>query len=118
MNLLEILCILYGLPTQQRVNQLEELGIDDVDPEDLLFAFTCPAEQANIGGCNAYEDVYIVQQDKENTLFSIGKVEVTAVKWVEIQVLERALRGGDDAYVPRAPSYINAFFAYLAKLCE
>jgi hypothetical protein len=31
MNLLDILCILYGLSMQQRLNQLEELGVDDAD---------------------------------------------------------------------------------------
>ena len=36
MNLLDILCILYGLSTQQRVNQLEELGVDDPDKVDQI----------------------------------------------------------------------------------
>ena len=93
----------------------EELGIDDIQNpnEELKFAFTCPAEQAGLGGCNCYEDVYFLERSEEQCHVKLGKAEVTAFKWMPIQKLERVLRDRDDEYVPRVDQYLDAFFQYL-----
>ena len=44
----------------------EELGLDNITVESLIFAFTCPAEQAPIGGCNCYEDCYFLIRKQED----------------------------------------------------
>jgi isopentenyldiphosphate isomerase len=62
----------------------EELGVN-VDPHiDLTYAFTCAAEQASLGGCNCYEDVYFMHGDSSKGIekfANIGKAEVDSVCW-------------------------------------
>mmetsp|Transcript_7594 Transcript_7594/g.10331 ORF Transcript_7594/g.10331 Transcript_7594/m.10331 type:complete len:246 (-) Transcript_7594:64-801(-) len=103
----------------------EELGIDDVvkgggpPPHhypELIFGFTCPAEQAGWGGCNAYEDVYFLERDSAECNFAIGVAEVTDVKWMKIHDFEQALRNRDEEYVPRVDKYMDAFFQHLASM--
>lgn len=94
----------------------EELGIDDIfnPQQELVFAFTCPAEQAPLGGCNCYEDVYILERDSEQCQIKMGAAEVTAFQWIPFQALEEALRSENQDYVPRVGPYLDAFFAHLA----
>uniref|UniRef100_A0A7S1ZC58 Nudix hydrolase domain-containing protein n=1 Tax=Trieres chinensis TaxID=1514140 RepID=A0A7S1ZC58_TRICV len=98
----------------------EELGItlpgkDNVGT--LSFGFTCPAEQASLGGCNCYEDVYFLVVDSSTCDFAVGGAEVSAVRWESIETLELALRRHDEAYVPRVEKYLCAFFPHLENIC-
>lgn len=104
-------------PKDTAVRELaEELGIDNVERDAFVFGFICPAEQADWGGCNAYEHVYFVHVDKDTCRIRAGQAEVTAVQWIEIDILEQKLRQRDSQYVPRVESYIDAFFEYLNKI--
>jgi len=94
----------------------EELGISISQHKQLQFAFTCPAEQADLGGCNCYEDVYILIRNSEDCATQIGQAEVTAFKWMPIHELESKLREKDNEYVPRVGPYIDAFFKYVHSL--
>jgi isopentenyldiphosphate isomerase len=93
----------------------EELGIQ-CSKEELIYGFTCPAEQASLGGCNCYEDVYFVMRDRESLKFAIGQAEVTDVMWIIIDDLKKALNDGDEAFVPRVEIYRNSFFSKLSLL--
>jgi isopentenyldiphosphate isomerase len=68
----------------------EELGIN-VDPKQLTYAFTCAAKQADMGGCNAYEDVYFMHGDSSKdvaeTFPLLGKAEVDQVAWFSWEAL-------------------------------
>lgn len=104
----------------------EELGMDasavssTADQQQvssgLSFAFTCPAEQAPLGGCNCYEDVYFLQRDKDSCHFAIGEAEVTAVKWIKIDELRHLWDTKHQDYVPRVPRYQGAFFKTLTEM--
>eukprot|EP00566_Odontella_aurita_P001058 CAMPEP_0113535562 /NCGR_PEP_ID=MMETSP0015_2-20120614/5777_1 /TAXON_ID=2838 /ORGANISM="Odontella" /LENGTH=237 /DNA_ID=CAMNT_0000434835 /DNA_START=176 /DNA_END=889 /DNA_ORIENTATION=+ /assembly_acc=CAM_ASM_000160 len=91
---------------------------DDDDDDGLEFAFTVPAEQHRLGGCNCFEDVYFLRRNSEDTVFVVGEAEVSAVRWVGVADLERALREGDEAYVPRVQRYLEAFFRHVKKVCQ
>ncbi len=95
---------------------VEELGLT-IEPQSLEFVFICPAEQAPLGGCNAYEHVYFLTQKREKCQFAIGSAEVTSVKWMSIHDLKTAWKNGDEEYVPRVEQYKNAFFAKLNDVC-
>ena len=58
----------------------EELGIECAE-EELEFVFTVPAEQAQLGGCNCFEDVYFLARSSDVKM-AIGEAEVTAVAWM------------------------------------
>jgi isopentenyldiphosphate isomerase len=94
----------------------EELGIS-IQASDLEFAFTCPAEQAPWGGCNAYEDVYFVQRDRHDCTFSIGQAEVTSVQWLPMTDLKQHWTQNNREYVPRVEPYKEAFFRHLKTMC-
>jgi isopentenyldiphosphate isomerase len=68
----------------------EELGIN-VDPKQLTYAFTCAAKQADMGGCNAYEDVYFMHGDSSKDVAEsfplLGKAEVDQVAWFSWEAL-------------------------------
>ena len=68
----------------------EELGIN-VDPKQLTYAFTCAAKQADMGGCNAYEDVYFMHGDSSKDVAKsfplLGKSEVDQVAWFSWEAL-------------------------------
>lgn len=82
--------------------------------DELDFAFTVPAQQAGMGGCNCFEDVYFLERPSGVEL-AIGEEEVTAVAWLSVRELEEKLRAADAEIVPRDPVYVEAFFAYLGK---
>jgi 8-oxo-dGTP pyrophosphatase MutT (NUDIX family) len=42
----------------------EELGVE-CSRAELDFAFTVPAEQAWMGGCNCFEDVYFLERSSD-----------------------------------------------------
>mmetsp|Transcript_3002 Transcript_3002/g.6856 ORF Transcript_3002/g.6856 Transcript_3002/m.6856 type:complete len:206 (+) Transcript_3002:668-1285(+) len=90
----------------------EELGVVTTRDE-LEFAFTVPAAQAGLGGCNCFEDVYFLERALDVEM-AIGEAEVTAVKWMGLGELEAKMRAGDADIVPRDPVYVQAFFAHLA----
>ena len=90
----------------------EELGVICVE-EDLDFLGTVPAEQADLGGCNCFEDVYVLPVDSSATRFAVGEAEVTDASWVPTAALEEMLRGKDPSVVPRVPAYVDAFFHLL-----
>ena len=91
----------------------EELGVETTSNE-LDFAFTVPAQQAGMGGCNCFEDVYFLGRPSDVPM-AIGEAEVTAVTWMSVGDLEQKLRTGDETIVPRVPAYVDAFFNHLAK---
>ena len=59
---------------------VEELGVT-LAPDSLDFCFTVPAEQAGIGGCNCFEDVYVAKMDAASVDFAVGEAEVTEATW-------------------------------------
>lgn len=86
----------------------------DTTREELEFAFTVPAQQAGMGGCNCFEDVYFLERQSDVKM-AIGEAEVTAVSWMAVAELEEKLRVGDAEIVPRDPVYVEAFFAHLRE---
>lgn len=84
----------------------------------LAFGFTCPAEQASLGGCNCYEDVYFLAANSSTCEFAIGGAEVSAIRWMDVQKLKEALFCQNADYVPRVECYLEAFFNHLQKLLE
>ena len=94
----------------------EELGIQ-CSKDELVYGFTCPAEQAPLGGCNCYEDVYFITRNKVETIFAIGEAEVSDVTWIRIGDLKKALDDGKEEFVPRVETYRNAFFSRLSSIC-
>jgi len=90
----------------------EELGVICVE-EDLDFLGTVPAEQADLGGCNCFEDVYVLRCDSESIAFAVGEAEVSAVAWMPVRELEEKLAATDPSVVPRTPTYRDAFFRHL-----
>ena len=93
---------------------VEELGVT-LAPDSLDFCFTVPAEQAGIGGCNCFEDVYVAKMDAASVDFAVGEAEVTEATWWTIAELERKLREADLTVVPRVSKYIDAFFERLER---
>ena len=92
----------------------EELGVETTSDE-LDFAFTVPAKQSGLGGCNCFEDVYFLERPSDVPM-AIGEAEVTAVTWMGVGDLERKLRAGnEETIVPRVPTYVDAFFNHLAN---
>lgn len=94
----------------------EELGIT-IDAEELQYAFTIPAEQAPLGGCNAFEHVYFLHGNSE-TKMSLGMEEVSGVSWVPASKLLSALTKGDDNYAPRTKQYCEAMGSFLQKMLK
>lgn len=94
----------------------EELGVI-CDGEDLRFLMCVPAAQADAGGCNCFEDVYILRSDSTNTAFAVGEAEVTATAWMAMKELEEKLKTGDPTVVPRTEKYQSAFFGFLRAEC-
>ena len=92
----------------------EELGID-CSLEELDFGFTIPAQQADLGGCNCYEDVYFIIRNAETCHFAIGEAEVSAMKWISVDELKQLLE--NEACVPRPDNYKIAFFEKLESMC-
>ena len=90
----------------------EELGVI-CDGSDLRFLCCVPAEQAELGGCNCFEDVYILRCDSKATAFAVGEAEVTATAWMPVKELEEKLKSGDPTVVPRTEKYQAAFFGFL-----
>lgn len=94
----------------------EELGIT-VGAEELQYAFTIPAEQAPLGGCNAFEHVYFLHGNSE-TKMSLGMEEVSGVTWVQAAELLSALTEGDDNYAPRTEQYCEAMGSFLQMMLK
>ena len=97
----------------------EELGIDDVNEDELKLSFVIPAEQADLGGCNAYEHVYfLIRDDKDDSTdqFKLGTAEVSEVIWMPIKDVLDALKTGDDGYAPRTFLYVYAMQSELDRI--
>ena len=94
----------------------EELGLT-ADAGDLQYAFTIPAEQKPLGGCNAYEHVYFLHGNSETEL-SLGMEEVSGVSWIPASKLLAALANGDDNYAPRTKQYCEAMESFLEKMLK
>eukprot|EP00984_Skeletonema_dohrnii_P007823 scaffold2882_cov132-Skeletonema_dohrnii-CCMP3373.AAC.2 len=92
----------------------EELGIT-ANAGELQYAFTIPAEQTPLGGCNAFEHVYFLHGNSE-TKMSLGMEEVSGVSWVSASKLLAALQNGDDNYAPRTKQYCEAMGSFLKKM--
>ena len=90
----------------------EELGVICVET-DLRFLGCVPMEQACLGGCNCFDDVYFLRCDSEATTFALGKAEVTAAGWFCMKELERRMKKGDPAMVPMTSTFQHAFFREL-----
>ncbi|KAL9186692.1 hypothetical protein ACHAXT_005930 [Thalassiosira profunda] len=103
-----------SLEETARCELAEELGVE-VDVTELQLAFVVPAEQAPMGGCNAYEHVYFLSRDA-NEKFALGAAEVSAVAWRPVGEVVEALRAGDDSYAPRTAAYVDALEKELGKL--
>jgi 8-oxo-dGTP diphosphatase len=96
----------------------EELGIDlkstHIFNRGLQHAFVIPAEQAPLGGCNAYEHVYFLHLNENSELkLSLGTEEVTEVTWMDSAKLIESLRSGDDNFAPRSKQYVVAMEKYI-----
>ena len=91
----------------------EELGIACLHDE-LSFAFCVPAEQAHLGGCNCFEDVYFLERD-ETVDMAPGEAEVSGVMWMDVRELRDAWRRDDGDVVPRSAQYVDAFASHLEK---
>lgn len=107
----------------------EELGIDlrsigEHDKSNMLngglrHAFTIPAEQAPLGGCNAFEFVYfLILRRNSNPKLSLGAEEVTEVSWMDVGEVIQALRSGNDKFAPRTKDYVNAMEKYIQTLFD
>ena len=104
----------------------EELGIDLQSIEEsnntlfnggLQFAFIIPAEQALMGGCNAFEHVYfLVLNENSDLKLSLGSEEVTDVAWMDCKKLLQSLRSRDDKFAPRTLDYVNAMEEYTNRI--
>ncbi|KAL3777646.1 hypothetical protein HJC23_005512 [Cyclotella cryptica] len=97
----------------------EELGIDlrAMGEDDkhkmwnggLRHAFIIPAEQAPIGGCNAFEFVYfLILSNDSSPKLSLGTEEVMDVSWMDAWEVIQALRSRNDEFAPRTKDYIDA----------
>jgi len=95
----------------------EELGME-VQESELKLAFVIPAEQASMGGCNAYEHVYFLVREAASTRFALGTSEVTDVSWVPMNQLMHALREADDGYAPRTAQYVDAMEKELLQILD
>ena len=107
----------------------EELGIDlrsigEHDKRSMLHgglrhAFTIPAAQAPLGGCNAFEFVYfLIFSRNSNPTFSLGTEEVTEVSWMDVGEVIQALRTRNDEFAPRTKDYVNAMEKYIQTLFD
>ncbi len=107
-----------GGPTRTAMSELaEELGMDDVSESELNSAFVIPAEQASMGGCNAYEHVYFLVRDGgTGAALSPGEAEVSEVAWRPAREVLDALRDGDGGYAPRTAGYVDAMEGELDKI--
>jgi isopentenyldiphosphate isomerase len=108
-----------GGPTRTAMSELaEELGMDDVNESELDLAFIIPAEQASMGGCNAYEHVYFLVRDGMGggETLSLGEAEVSEVAWKPAKEVLDALRKGDGGYAPRTAGYVDAMEGELDKI--
>ena len=96
----------------------EELGIQ-VSEAALASGFVgcLPAEMAARGGCNCYEEVFVLVWDARDG-FAPGAAEVDAVKWLGVDALEAALPRADESVVPRADGYAELFFPACRRLCD
>jgi len=97
----------------------EELGIDNVSEDELKLSFVIPAEQAELGGCNAYEHVYfLIRDNKDDSIdrFKLGTAEVSEVIWMPINDVLDALKTGDDGYAPRTYLYVHAMQSELDRI--
>ena len=103
-------------PRETAVREVaEELGLH-ISADTLEYSFTCPANQAPWGGCNAYEHVYFLPISAKECKFAIGSAEVTSVKWMSIGELMTAWERNDTEYVPRVERYQEAFIACLSQM--
>jgi len=107
-----------GGPKRTALSELaEELGMDDVGESELDLAFVIPAEQASMGGCNAYEHVYFLVRDGGGMpTLSLGEAEVSEVAWKPAKEVLDALRKGDGGYAPRTADYVDAMEGELDKI--
>eukprot|EP00980_Cylindrotheca_fusiformis_P026650 scaffold16800_cov129-Cylindrotheca_fusiformis.AAC.1 len=94
----------------------EELGIATSSADEFEFQFICPAEQADLGGCNCYEHVFFLKRDSSSLKCALGTAEVTDVKWVPISDLKAAWECQNESYVPRVEKYRERFFQCLDGL--
>lgn len=94
----------------------EELGISVSNVDDFEFQFVCPAEQANLGGCNCYEHVFFLKRDSSSLKCALGTAEVTDTTWISIENLKIVWERDDEAYVPRVEIYRKVFFQCLDRL--
>lgn len=99
-----------------RLELAEELGLDDVSGSELSLSFVVPAEQSQLGGCNAYEHVYFLVRDKSGAQFALGTAEVSEVTWMPASEVLGSLRSGDDCYAPRTSQYVDAMEKELGKI--
>mmetsp|Transcript_31099 Transcript_31099/g.66208 ORF Transcript_31099/g.66208 Transcript_31099/m.66208 type:complete len:229 (+) Transcript_31099:55-741(+) len=101
-----------SLEETARSELAEELGIE-VEASELSLSFVIPAEQAPLGGCNAYEHVYFLVREgwseaRSTRRFALGAAEVSEVSWTPARELLLALRASDDGYAPRTGRYVDA----------
>lgn len=108
----------------------EELGVDltTMNAEEknntwdggLKYAFTIPAEQAPLGGCNAYENVYFLKLNDTDgddiDHFKLGEAEVSGIAWKPCIEVLRALNAEDQGYAPRTKQYVTAMEKELRRI--
>ena len=98
--------------SRETARELAELGVVVRDPDELRFAFTVPAEQSGWGGCNCFEDVYVLPVDSSATRFAVGGGGDRRVVGADGGARGDA-PGKDPSVVPRVPAYVDAFFHLL-----
>ena len=105
----------------------EELGVDlktlesnsNIFNGGLQFAFIIPAEQTNLGGCNAYEHVFFLRLNEKSELkLSLGTAEVTDVTWIESEKLISSLRSCSNQFAPRTEQYVDAMEAQFKAMFQ
>lgn len=99
----------------------EELGVDNITEDELQLSFVIPAEQSNMGGCNAYEHVYFLILSNNNetnsiSQFALGTAEVSEVAWKPVEDVLNALRNNDEGYALRTQQYVDAMEKELNRI--
>ena len=99
----------------------EELGLDNITEDELQLSFIIPAEQSNMGGCNAYEHVYFLILNSNNetnsiSQFALGIAEVSEVAWKPVKDVLNALRNNDEEYALRTQQYVDAMEKELNRI--
>jgi len=94
----------------------EELGIK-IDQSDLKYIFTVRQKAVLKNGTyinNEINPVYLIKKDLDLSKMVMQKEEVSEVKWIPWQELEKKINENDSTFVPHPEEY-KKLFEYLNK---